>query len=38
MELALSTINQSRAVACRLAWGLLDLPQSNSEAAPLPAF
>jgi hypothetical protein len=33
MTLALSTINQSAGVACRLQWGLMNSPKSVSEVA-----
>jgi hypothetical protein len=38
MEPALSTINRSPVVACRLERGLMDSSKSISETAPLPAF
>ena len=37
MEPALSTLNRSPVVACRLAWGLMDSPKPINEVAPLPA-
>jgi hypothetical protein len=38
MEPALSTINRSPVVACRVERGLMGSPKSISEATPLPAF
>ena len=37
MEPALSTLNRSPVVACRLAWGFMDSPKPINEVAPLPA-